>query len=301
VSEPSEPTEPTEPTEPAKPAEPAGEPVAGEPAHGLDEREYSLIEHLTDLRVRVQRALLGVGVVSMACFAVAEDLLKLLRLPMDKAVAMVPGATAKFIVISPAEYFIAQLKAAVVAGIFLSMPWSLYQLWLFIAPGLYAKERRYVVGFCWAGAFFFMAGGAFAYYAVFPGMFKFFVANTMDAGVDMTLSVQEHFGFSLKLLLAFGAVFQAPVIVFVLSVAGIVNPRTLGKYRSYVVVLGFVLGALLTPPDVISQTLLALPLIVLFEFGLIAAKFATRNRPKPGEETEALAPTDDSGSSGSSG
>jgi sec-independent protein translocase protein TatC len=202
---------------------------------------------------------------------------------------MVAGAEAKFIVISPAEYFIAQLKAALVAGIFLSMPWTLYQVWAFVAPGLYKRERRWASLFIWAGAFFFIAGGAFAYFAVFPGMFKFFIENTMKAGVDMTLSVAEHFGFTLKLLLAFGLVFQAPVIVYVLSMAGLVNPQTLGKYRGVVVVAGFVLGAVLTPPDVLSQVLLALPLVVLFELGLIAAKislkFKARKDGTPGVPT----------------
>lgn len=239
----------------------------------LDQREYSLIEHLSDLRKRLGRATIGIFVISLGTFAVADDILRLLRVPMDKAIAL-SGGEARFIVISPAEYFISQLKAAVLVGIFLSMPWTLYQLWLFIAPGLYRKERRYVQGFVWAGALFFLAGGAFAYFLVFPGMFKFFIENTMKAGVDMTLSVAEHFGFSMKLLLAFGLVFQAPVIVFVLSVAGIVNPRTLAKYRSVVVVIAFVLGAVLTPPDIISQTMLAVPLVVLFELGLFAARVA---------------------------
>lgn len=240
----------------------------------MDEREYSLIEHLSDLRKRLMRAAIGVGLVSFATFAVSKDILGLLKQPMLRALEGIPGAKAEFIVIAPAEYFIAQLKAAVVASVFLAMPWILYQLWLFIAPGLYANERRYVLGFVWAGTFFFCAGGAFAYQLVFPGMFRFFIEQTLEAGVAMQLSVAEHFTFSLKLLLAFGLVFEAPVVVFILSIAGIVNPKTLGKYRAYVVVVAFVLGAVLTPPDVLSQTLLAFPLVVLFELGLLTARVA---------------------------
>lgn len=249
----------------------------------MDEREYSLIEHLGDLRKRLMRASIGVFLVSFATFAVSKDILELLKQPMLQALADVPGADAKFIVIAPAEYFIAQLKAAVVAGIFLAMPWILYQLWLFIAPGLYAKEQRYVLGFVWAGALFFCAGGVFAYMLVFPGMFRFFIENTLEAGVAMNLSVAEHFSFSMKLLLAFGLCFEAPVVVFILSIAGIVNPKTLGKYRAYVVVAAFVIGAILTPPDVLSQAMLAAPLVVLFELGLVAARIAVwfqqRNAP----------------------
>lgn len=246
----------------------------------MDEREYSLVEHLSDLRHRLMRASIGVLIISLATFAVSKDILELLKRPMLQALAALPGAKAEFVVIAPAEYFIAQLKAAVVAAVFLAMPWILYQLWLFVAPGLYANERRYVVIFCWAGAFFFCAGGAFAYALVFPGMFRFFIENTLDANVAMTLSVAEHFGFSLKLLLAFGVAFETPVVVFVLSMAGIVNPKTLGKYRSYVVVIAFVAGAILTPPDVLSQALLAVPLVLLFELGLIAARIMLWMKPR---------------------
>lgn len=246
---------------------------------GLDTREYSLMEHLGDLRDRLMRAAIGVFVVSIGAFAVSGRVLELLKEPVNIAAARL-GTVPKFIVIAPAEYFIAQLKAAVVVGIFLSMPWTLYQLWLFVAPGLYKKERQYVLVFVWAGAFFFLFGGAFAYYGAFPGMFKFFLEHTANAGVEMTLSVAEHFSFTLKLLLAFGVVFQAPVIVYVLSMAGIVDPYKLSKFRGVVVVVGFIIGAVLTPPDVLSQTMLAVPLVVLFELGLAASKVALKLRQR---------------------
>lgn len=252
------------------------------PQDGLDRREFSLMEHLSELRVRLMRAAAGVLLVSLGTFAVAGELLVLLKRPVESA-ARALEVVPRFVVISPAEYFIAELKAAVVLGVFLSMPWTLYQLWLFVAPGLYAKERRYVLTFVWAGAFFFVGGGAFAYFAVFPGMFEFFLRSTLEAGVEMTLSVAEHFSFSLKMLLAFGLVFQAPVIVYVLSMAGVVDPYRLSKHRGIVVVSSFVIGAVLTPPDVLSQTLLALPLIVLFEAGLMAAKLSLRLRRRRGQ------------------
>ena len=238
----------------------------------MDEREYTLIEHLTDLRKRVVRAGIGVVVVSFACFAFAEQLIELLKVPLEVALEDVSAGKARFVVISPPEYFLAQLKAALVAGIFISSPWSVYQLWMFVSPGLYEHERRWATGFVISGAFFFCAGGFFAYQLVFPGMFRFFLAATIDANIDMTLSIAEHLSFSLKLLLAFGVTFQAPVIVFVLSLAGIVEPKTLANYRPYVFVAGFILGAVLTPPDILSQTLLALPLLVLFELGLLASR-----------------------------
>lgn len=238
----------------------------------MDEREYTLIEHLTDLRKRVVRAGIGIVGVSFLCFALSEDIITLLRIPLERALEDVSAGAAKFVVIAPAEYFIAQLKAALVAGIFLSSPWSVYQLWLFISPGLYEHEKRWASWFVIAGAFFFVAGGVFAYMLVFPGMFRFFLQATVDAGVEMTLSIAEHLSFSMKLLLAFGVAFQAPVIVYVVCLAGIVEPKTLARYRPYVFVASFILGAILTPPDILSQTLLALPLLALFELGLVAAR-----------------------------
>lgn len=253
--------------------------AAGRDDDGLDTREYSLMEHLGDLRQRLMRAAVGVFIVTIAAFAVSADVLDLLKRPMVLAARSL-GMEPRFIVIAPAEYFIAQLKAAVVVGVFLSMPWSLYQLWLFVAPGLYKRERRYAQVFIWAGAFFFLAGGAFAYFAAFPGMFRFFLEHTMKADVEMQLSVAEHLGFTMKLLLAFGVTFQAPVVVFVLSMVGIVDPHKLGRYRGVIVVIAFVIGAVLTPPDVISQTMLAFPLVLLFELGLVVSKIALKLRRK---------------------
>jgi len=247
----------------------------------VDEREYTLIEHLTDLRKRIVRAAIGVAAVAFVALGAADQLIVLLREPLEAALADVSDGKAQFVVIAPAEYFIAKLKAAMVAGLFVASPWVLYQLWLFVAPGLYPHERRWVTAFVWAGAFFFCAGGVFAYTLVFPGMFRFFLADTVAADVAMTLSVAEHLSFSLKLLVAFGVVFQAPVLVFVLSMAGIVDPKTLAKYRSYVVVAGFIIGAILTPPDIFSQALLAIPLIVLFELGIWVSVLVMKFRGTP--------------------
>lgn len=261
----------------------------------MDEREYSLLEHLNELRQRIMRAALGVLPISLATFAVSTDILEILKQPMLQAMREFPNAKAEFVVIKPMEYIIAQLKAAVVTAIFLAMPWILYQLWLFIAPGLYAKEKRYVLGFVWAGSLFFIAGGVFAYFLVFPGIFRFDIEQTLAANVAQTYSVAEHFSMTLKLLLAFGLAFEAPVIVFILAVAGIVNPATLGRYRSYVFVAAFVVGAILTPPDILSQVLLATPLVILFELGLWAARvalwFRERGQPKGGQPNGDVEPT----------
>jgi sec-independent protein translocase protein TatC len=152
----------------------------------------------------------------------------------------------------------------------------LYQIWLFIAPGLYDHERRYVGWFVWAGAFFFCAGAAFGYVFVFPTMYRFFV-SVQPEDIALMPSLAENFGFSLKMLVAFGIVFETPVVIFILSVAGIVDPAQLGRYRRYMVVIAFVVGAVLTPsPDIYSQLLMAVPLLLLYELGVFVSRIAVR-------------------------
>lgn len=242
----------------------------------MDEKEYSLIEHLADLRKRLARALIGVFAVAAGAFAVSDPLLALLRDPMTAIVREVHGAAATFIVTSPAEYFVSQMKVALVAGLFIASPWVLYQVWLFVAPGLYDHEKRYVTAFVWAGAACFVGGAAFAYFVAFPPMFRFFVEST-PPDVALQPRIAEHLSFTLKMLLAFGVVFQTPVIVFILSVAGIVDPAKLGQYRRYVVLAAFVLGAVLTPtPDVLSQLLVAGPVLFLYEIGVLVSRVAVK-------------------------
>ena len=272
-------------TEPESPAGAAG---GGEEPE--QEKEYPLVEHLVELRVRVVRAAIGVVVIGMVVFFVAaDDLLAILQHPLQMALERVRNslvdtgisseqlASVRFVILAPAEFFLSKLKVGLVAGVFLASPWVTYQAWLFVAPGLYKHERRYVSAFVLAGAFFFCTGGIFAFFMVFPGIFEFFIKDTLTGtNVTMNLSIAQYLSFSLKLLLAFGVAFQAPVVVFILSVAGIVHPSTLAQYRAYVVVGGFVFGAMLTPPDILSQTLLAVPMLLLFELGLLAARIALK-------------------------
>lgn len=247
----------------------------------VDEKEYSLVEHLGELRTRMGRALTGITVLAMVAFSVSDQLLDLLRQPMQSILVEVHGPAAKFIVVGAAEYLVCQMKAAMVAGIFLASPWVLYQVWLFVAPGLYDRERRYVVLFVWAGAFFFCAGGAFCYFAVFPTMFRYLVTN-LPPDIALMPVLGEHFSFTLKMLLGFGLAFQTPVVIVVLSLAGIIDPSTLGKYRRHVSVLSLVVGAVLTPtPDPLSMFLLAGPLFLLFELGVLVSRITLKFSGKP--------------------
>lgn len=247
----------------------------------MDEREYSLMEHLGELRKRLGYALVGVGLVAVAAFAISDQLLEWLRAPMEVMLREAHGAGAKFVVIAPAEYIVCQLKASFVAALFIASPWVLYQIWLFIAPGLYAHEQRYATWFVWAGAVCFCGGAAFAYFAVFPTMFRFFV-ESLPPGIAMTPSISDHFSFTLKMLIAFGVVFETPVVTVILSLAGIIDPTKLGRYRKYVVVVAFIVGAVLTPsPDALSQLLLAGPLLVLYELGVLVARGVVRLKGTP--------------------
>jgi len=247
----------------------------------MDEREYSLIEHLRELRTCLWRALVGLTLAAIACFIVSDDILHILRLPMEKAL----GQAGQFVVLAPQEYFFAQMKAAVVGGIFVSSPWILYQLWRFISPGLYRNEKRYSALFVIVGAFFFICGAVFCYLAVFPPMFRFFI-GTLPEGVQGTYSIGMLFGFATSILLAFGLVFESPVIVFLLVVMDLVEISTLKQARPYVFVCAFVVGATLTPPDPVTQTMLALPMIILYELGLIAARIFMRARSESEASTE---------------
>ncbi len=239
----------------------------------MDEKQYSLLEHLKDLRQCVIRSMLGVVICSIGALFFSNEILAYLREPMSRVL----GDSAKFIVLAPQEYFFTQIKAGIVAGIFLASPWILFQVWKFIAPGLYKNEKRYSAIFVLAGAFFFIAGAVFSYTIVFPPMFKFFI-GTLPPGVEGAYSVGMLFGFATSMLLAFGLVFETPVLVFMLVLLDIVEIQSLVKFRRYLLVLAFVLGALLTPPDPITQVFLALPLIILYELGLLASRIMLSKR-----------------------
>jgi len=245
----------------------------------MDEKQYTLLEHLKDLRRSLFRSIIGVVISTTVCFIFADQILAYLRQPMAEAL----GSSARFIVLAPQEYFFTQIKAALVAGIFLASPWILLQIWLFIAPGLYRNEKRHAALFVGAGAFFFIAGAFFSYLVVFPPMFRFFI-GTLPEAIEGAYSVGMLFGFATSMLLAFGVVFEAPVLVFMLVLLDVVEIKTLAKFRPYILVLSFVLGAILTPPDPVTQIFLALPLIILYEIGLIASKIFVRKRAQQDSE-----------------
>lgn len=242
----------------------------------MDEREIHILDHFRDLRTSLFRAILGIVVGMIACFAFADEILAWLRLPMQGVLR----AQDKIIVLLPHEYFFTQMKAALVAGLFLSSPWVLYQFWLFVAPGLYKREKTMAATFVIAAMFFFVAGSYFGYTFVFPPMFDFFI-GTLPEDVQGTYSLGMLYTFATNMLLAFGLVFETPVVVFLLVLLNVVEISSLTKIRRYVVVVAFLIAAILTPtPDPFTQTMMAVPMILLYELGILAARLIVKRAPE---------------------
>ncbi|HDI78297.1 MAG TPA: twin-arginine translocase subunit TatC, partial [Desulfobacteraceae bacterium] len=181
------------------------------------------------------------------------------------------------------EMFFTYIKTAFVGGIVISSPFIFHQLWLFIAPGLYQHEKRYLIPFVLSSSLLFLAGTLFAYFVVFPFGFKFFLGFANDY-IQALPSVKQYFSFSIKLLLAFGLIFQLPVVVFFISKMGLLGPDTLKKNRKYALLLIFVIAAILTPPDVITQFMMAGPLLILYEISIWVSAIASRGKAKDKED-----------------
>lgn len=283
--------EPPVPTEPASPpassspepsAEPSSEPAAEEEPE--DEKPMTLLEHLGELRKRLVRGFLAVMLGFFACYGFAQQLFYYLSLPLLK----VMPADSKFIYTGVAEGFFVDLKVSFVAGLFVACPFLFYQIWAFIAPGLYDEEKRYVVPLAMFSALFFMLGGVFCYFGVFPFAFEFFMSYSTGNIVAM-LSIDEYLSFALKMMLAFGLVFEMPLFSFFLSRMGIVTAQRMRAVRKYAVLAIFIIAAILTPPDVFSQLMMAVPMLVLYEISIGVAVLVGRKKTRKEEAAEKAA------------
>ena len=241
--------------------------------------EMTLVEHLTELRNRLLRVVISIGVVFVACVPFADQLYTLLALPLIERLP--EGST--MIATEVASPFLTPFKLAFVAAVALTIPVALHQAWSFIAPGLYLKERRLALPLLVSSIVLFFVGMAFAYYLVFPLMFGFFIGSAPE-GVTVATDIGRYLDFCIKLFFAFGIAFEVPVATFLIVSAGLTTVEDLRKKRAYVVLAAFVLGMLLTPPDMISQTLLALPMWVLFELGLVMCRLYVKSEREAGEE-----------------
>lgn len=229
----------------------------------INDQEMSLVGHLLEFRDRLVRAILAIIVVFLVLFPFANDLYSFVALPLTSNLPQ--GSSMMAIgVISP---FLTPLKLALIASIFLSMPFLLYQLWGFIAPALYHNEKRLAAPMLIASTFLFYAGGAFVFYIVFPLVFKFMAGTTPD-GVQIGTDIQLYLDFVIGMFFAFGLAFQVPVITVLFLVTNMISPEKMRHARPYVIVGAFTIAAFITPPDVISQTLLAVPMWLMYEAGL---------------------------------
>lgn len=227
-----------------------------------------LVVHLLELRNRLLRAVVGILVVFVPLAYFAGDLFTLLSGPL---LAHLPEG-GSLIATEVAAPFLAPFKLAMVLAVVVSLPWTLYQVWAFVAPGLYASERRLGLPLVVSSTLLFYLGMAFAYFVVFPVIFGFFV-SVAPAGVAVMTDISRYLDFVLGMFMAFGIAFEVPVAIVLTVWAGFVTPAQLASYRPYVVVGAFVVAMFLTPPDVISQSLLAIPVYLLYEGGIWAARW----------------------------
>ncbi|RKZ91247.1 MAG: twin-arginine translocase subunit TatC [Candidatus Parabeggiatoa sp. nov. 1] len=246
-----------------------------------NDKEMPFVQHLLELRDRLLKMILAIIVVMLVLMPFAGELFSLFAEPLGEL--LFEGTGNKMIVTHPVGSFFTPFKLAVVLSIFAVMPYLLYHLWAFIAPGLYQHEKSMVFPLLISSSILFYLGIAFAHYVVLPLVFGFMIYMT-PVGVEMMTDIGLYLDFVLKLFFAFGLAFQVPIVTVVLIWMNIVTPESLAKKRPYIIVAAFVIGMLLTPPDAISQTLLAIPIWLLFEIGLFFGRIVVGRRAESTED-----------------
>ena len=244
-----------------------------------------LIDHLVELKQRLIKIIAFALLGCIACFAFAQNIWDALVDPMNNALKATGRGT--MAITEPLEGFITYLKVAALAGIGLSSPLIFHQIWSFIAPGLYPQEKKAIGPLAIASTVLFLGGAAFGYFVIFDFAFPFFleVTESLDEDVEAVLSIQAYLGLATKLLIAFGACFQLPIVLYFLARIGLVDHVDLFNSFRYAVVGMFVVSAVITPPDILSQCLMAGPLILLYGVGIVLAYFfSTKERDAPEED-----------------
>lgn len=249
--------------------------------------EGTLISHLLELRTRLLRAVVAVAIVFVPLAFFSNELFTLVAHPL---IERLPEGTS-LIATSVVAPFMTPLKLALVTALFIAMPYVLYQIWAFVAPGLYRHEKRFALPLFASSVVLFYTGVAFAYFIVFPLMFAFLTTTTPE-GVRMMTDMSSYLDFTLLLFFAFGVAFEVPVAVVLLAATGLVRIEALRKNRGYVLLGIFVVAAFLTPPDAISQSFMAAPMYILYELGILLASYLIRQRrdAQPQQSQEAPPP-----------
>lgn len=241
----------------------------------------TLVEHLLELRSRLMRILLGIGLCLIFTVPFAQQIYSFVAAPLMSALPTGSNMIATEVI---APFFV-PLKVALMTAFLLSLPNTAYQIWAFIAPGLYQNEKKLVLPLVLSTILLFFIGMAFAYFFVFPTVFHF-MAKVTPEGVNMATDIDKYLSFILGMFVAFGLTFEVPVVVVILNRMGLVSTGKLKKARPYVIVGAFVVAAIITPPDILSQIMLALPLAILYEFGIFLCRFVRQNTATPKEEHE---------------
>jgi len=260
--------------------DPGHDPITplNDPAQDQDlqvKQELPIVAHLLELRSRLLKSVVVVLVIFLGLFYFANDIYSFIAEPLR---AHMPEGTS-MIATEVASPFLTPFKLTIVLAIFMSMPFTLHQVWSFISPGMYSREKRLAAPILVSSVVLFYAGMAFAYYVVFPLVFGFFTSVAPD-GVSIMTDINKYLDFVLKLFFAFGMAFEIPVATFLLIASGVTTVEKLSAKRPYIVVGCFVFGMLLTPPDVISQALLAFPMWLLFEVGIILSRLNRKSSAK---------------------
>ncbi len=232
-------------------------------------------EHLSELRNRLVYSFIAVGIGFVLCYFFKEKLFRILTSPL----VSVMGDDARMIFTGLPEAFFTYLKVALLGGIILATPVLFYQFWMFVSPGLYRKEKKFLIPVIFLSLIFFAAGASFGYFVVFPYGFEFFLGFSTET-IQAMPSMKEYLSFAAKMLLAFGLVFELPLVLTFMARMGLVSVDFLKKNRKFALLLFFGGAALITPPDVITQTMMAIPLIILYEISIIGARVFQKKPPE---------------------
>ncbi len=250
----------------------------------------NFIDHIEELRGALLKALLGLGAGFAVSFFFISVFFKILTKPyLDLLVSLNVPLTSALRSLSPGDTFQMSMQAAFLVGLALALPWITYQLWRFVSPALYTHERRYVLIFSGSAFAFFLIGMAFCYFVVLPAAISFFYNYTVEMGIAPDWTISNYFDFVVTFLACFGVVFELPVAMAVLTWLGIASPEIFAKYRRHAIVIIFIIAAIFTPPDVASQLMMGVPMVILYELSIFASRFvkvrADRERlPEPPQE-----------------
>ncbi len=243
--------------------------------------KMSLVEHLIELRDKLLHMVIAILIVFIVIFPFADNIYSFIAMPIINSLP----AGSNMVAIGVISPFLTPLKMALIFSVYAAMPYLLYQLWSFIAPALYKNEKKLILPLVISSTILFYTGLLFAFFIVFPLAFNF-LSTVGPSVVDFTPDIQNYLDFVIKVSFAFGVAFEVPIATILLVVFGAVKIKTLKQNRHYVVIIAFVVGMLLTPPDIISQTLIAIPMLLLFEAGLFFAPFFMASRKKNNKDNE---------------